>query len=67
MFRRVFSAEKPVLSAELSITVLGVYSAVLNGKQVGDFVLAPGWTSYSRRLQVQVYDVTGLLQKSNDL
>ncbi len=67
VFRRVFNAEKPVLDAELSVTVLGVYYAVLNGKPAGDFVLAPGWTSYSRRLQVQTYDVTALLRKENDL
>ena len=47
VFRRVFNAEKPVLEAELSVTVLGVYYAVLNGKPAGDFVLAPGWTSYT--------------------
>ena len=47
VFRRVFPAEKPVLTAGLSMTVLGVYTAELNGKPVSDFVLAPGWTSYS--------------------
>lgn len=67
VFRRVFPAEKPVLTAGLSMTALGVYTAELNGKPVSDFVLAPGWTSYSRRLQVQTYDVTALLQKENDL
>ena len=35
VFRRVFSAKKPVLRAELSVTVLGVYFAELNGRPVG--------------------------------
>ena len=61
MFRRRFLAEKEILSAALEITALGVYEAELNGRRVGDFVLAPGWTSYDHRLQVQTYDVTELL------
>ena len=67
IFRRVFAAEKAVEKAELTITALGVYEAELNGRRVGDFVLAPGWTSYQHRLQVQTYDVTDLLQAENDL
>ena len=67
VFRRTFSAEKQIEKAELEITALGVYEAELNRKRVGDFVLAPGWTSYAHRLQVQTYDITALLQKENEL
>ena len=67
VFRRTFEAKPAVRQAELQITSLGVYEAELNGKRVGDFVLAPGWTSYDHRLQVQTYDVTDLLRESNDL
>ena len=51
----------------MEITALGVYVAELNGTRVGDFVLAPGWTSYEHRLQVQTYDVTELLTEENEL
>ena len=61
VFRKRFCAEKEILSATLEITSLGVYEAELNGRRVGDFVLAPGWTSYDHRLQVQTYEVTELL------
>ncbi len=67
VFRRQFATEKAIDKAELKITALGVYEAEINGHRVGDFVLAPGWTSYDHRLQVQTYDVTALLQKENDL
>ncbi len=67
IFRRMFHAGKAVKKATLKITALGVYEAELNGKRVGDFVLAPGWTSYQHRLQVQAYDVTDLLQAENEL
>ncbi|MBR5110881.1 MAG: family 78 glycoside hydrolase catalytic domain [Clostridia bacterium] len=67
VFRRVFSTEKLIEKAELEITALGVYQAEINGCRAGDFVLAPGWTSYAHRLQVQTYDVTALLGAENDL
>ena len=66
-FRKTFFAEKQIEKAELDITALGVYEAELNGRRIGDYVLAPGWTSYQTRLQVQTYDVTALLQNRNDL
>ena len=66
-FLRSFKAEKRVARATLSITALGVYEAWLNGSRVGQFVLAPGWTSYAHRIQVQHYDVTALLAEHNEL
>ena len=67
VFRRTFQSTKTVKHARLEITALGVYEAVLNGKRVGDYVLAPGWTSYQHRLQVQDYDITALLDGQNEL
>jgi alpha-L-rhamnosidase len=38
-----------------------LYEATLNGKRIGDQVLAPGWQSYNHYLAYQIYDVTDLL------
>lgn len=66
-FRKTFSAER-VAKARLYITACGLYEARLNGRRIGDFVLAPGSTDYRRRIQYQTYDVTELLQSGeNDL
>ena len=67
VFRRIFSCGRPVSSARLEVTCDGVYEAVLNGQRVGQFILAPGWTEYSKRLQVQSYDVTQLLAGGDTL
>ena len=67
VFRREFARRSPVSAAELEVTCDGVYEAVLNGKRVGNFILAPGWTEYRRRLQVQKYDVAALLEDENVL
>lgn len=52
--------------AVLYITCHGVYEALINGKRIGDFVLAPGTGDYSQRLFVQAYDVTSLLQEGEN-
>jgi alpha-L-rhamnosidase len=65
-FRKEFSIGKPVSSARIYVTSHGYYELHLNGKKVGDQVLTPGWTSYGKRLQYQVYDVTNQLVKGKN-
>lgn len=60
VFVKTFSA-KDVTKAVLSITCGGVYYAELNGKRIGNFVMAPGYTEYQSRHQYQSYDITQLL------
>jgi alpha-L-rhamnosidase len=64
-FRKKFSAGKPK-SARVYATSLGVYELWLNGKRVGNDYLAPGFTDYRKRLQVQTYDVTDLIQEGDN-
>lgn len=61
LFRRRFDAGE-VKQARMYITACGVYQTCLNGKRVGDQVLTPGTTSYDKRIQYQVYDITELLK-----
>ena len=65
-FRKEFLVSKPVAKARVYVTSHGVYELHLNGKKVGDQVLTPGWTSYGKRLQYQVYDVTSMLVGGNN-
>ena len=67
VFRKTFDCLRPIRTGTLEVTCDGVYEAVLNGERVGDFVLAPGWTQYNKRLQVQTYDITSLLKEGNVL
>ena len=59
-FKKEFAACN-VAKARLYITACGLYEAMINGKRVGDFALAPGHTDYTKRIQLQTYDVTELL------
>lgn len=67
VFRKTFSCIRPVRKAVLEVTCAGVYEATINGGRVGEFILAPGWTEYSKRLQVQSYDITERLLEDNVL
>ena len=52
--------------ARLYITAHGLYEAFINGKRVGDFVLAPGTYNYEKHLAYQTYDVTDLVQEGEN-
>lgn len=65
-FRKQFLTNKKIQSASAFITAHGIYEAEINGKRVGDHYLTPGWTSYNKRLQYQVYDVTNLLNNGKN-
>ena len=59
-------AERPIVKARLYATALGLYELRINGRRVGDHVLAPDWTDYGKRVRYQVYDVTGLLKPGDN-
>lgn len=67
VFKKQIKVDKAVRRATLFCSALGCYEAVLNGHRVGEFVLAPGWTTYGKRLQYQQYDITALLEETNTL
>jgi alpha-L-rhamnosidase len=64
--RKSFVLNKKVQSARAYVTAHGFYELYLNGKKVGDDVLTPGWTSYDKRLQYQVYDVTSQMAQGQN-
>jgi alpha-L-rhamnosidase len=65
--RRPFALGRSVRRALLFATALGVYEARLNGARVGDHELAPEWTDYPKRVQVQAYDVTELVRDGENV
>ena len=65
-FKKEFKA-RDVKRARIYATACGLYELSLNGKRVGDFVLAPGHTDYRKRIQYQTYDVTELLTEGDNV
>lgn len=67
MLRKKFSFAKRVKTARIYCTALGIYELNLNGEKVGTDFFAPGFTTYKKQLQYQIYDITKQLQTSNTL
>lgn len=68
LLRHEFTLRRAAVTrARLYITAQGVYEAYINGAIVGDHVLAPGWTSYSKRLRYQTFDVSQLLREGENV
>ncbi len=66
-FRKRFLCKAQIKRAYITATALGVYELILNGEKVGREYFAPGYTSYKKNLQYQLYDVTGQLREKNEL
>ncbi len=64
--KKQFHAQKG-RQARLYITCHGLYEAYINGKRVGEFVLAPGCYNYDRKVAYQTYDVTDLIEDGENL
>ncbi|KAF4944762.1 hypothetical protein FSARC_14589 [Fusarium sarcochroum] len=54
-------------SVRLYATAHGVYEVYINGRRVGEELLAPGWQSYHHRLHYQTYDVTALINEGENV
>jgi alpha-L-rhamnosidase len=60
--RKSFTVNQTVTRATVYVTALGAYELHLNGQKVGNDVLTPGWTQFTKRVYYQTYDVTGMVQ-----
>jgi alpha-L-rhamnosidase len=65
-FRKEFKSAKEVKSATAYIIGLGLYELYINGKKIGDQVLAPGPTDYNQTVKYNTFDVTPYLKQGNN-
>lgn len=63
LYRGIFQAKKRVVRARMYVSGLGHHVCYINGKQISDRVLEPGWTDYRKTSFYSVYDVTGEIQE----
>ncbi len=62
MLRREFDASKPIRRAMVYATGLGFFDLYLNGARVGDHIMDPALTEYSKLILYVTFDVTRQLQ-----
>ena len=66
MLRKEFNLKGKVKSARAYVTSLGLYEMEINGKRVGDARFTPGFSSFHKRLQYQIYDIADYLQEGQN-
>lgn len=62
-FRRDFQLDKQIKKATVYIVGLGHYELYINGKQIGDQVLAEAPTDYTKDVKYNTFDVTSELKQ----
>ena len=58
MFKKQIRIKKKIISARLYISGLGYSEFYVNDKKIGNHLLDPGFTSYSKQVLYVTYDVT---------
>ena len=61
-FRKEFEVEKPINKARAYIIGVGLYELYFNGEKIGEQVLAPTPTDFTKNVKYNVFDVTKALQ-----
>ena len=62
LLRRDFTAKPGLVRAVVHVCGLGHYELFINGAKVGDQLLAPGWSLYSKTCLYDSYDITARLR-----
>jgi len=64
--RSDFTVNRPVKSAVVYASALGLYELHINGRRVGQDYFTSGWTDYTKRVYYQAYDVTDLVRQGGN-
>ncbi|HKJ41134.1 MAG TPA: family 78 glycoside hydrolase catalytic domain, partial [Sunxiuqinia sp.] len=65
-FRKEFEVKKPIKEARAYIMGVGLYELYFNGEKIGDKVLAPTPTDYTKNVKYNAFDVTKELQSGEN-
>ncbi len=66
LYRKEFVAPKQIVRATAFISGLGYYELYINGTRIGDQVLDPGWTNYSKTVLYATHDITDQLKRGEN-
>lgn len=65
--RKEFEVTEKPSKAILYMTALGIYKGFLNGEELDNRMLLPGFTNYRKRVQYQTYDITERIQQGKNV
>lgn len=64
-FRKTFAVSKELKKAQILASAMGVYKVYLNGREVSNDYLSPGWVDYNKKLPYMRYDITNMVLNNN--
>ncbi|KAJ5727481.1 Alpha-L-rhamnosidase [Penicillium malachiteum] len=67
LFAKSIEVSCPVAKARLYVLGLGMQSVQLNGEEVTDEVLAPGYSNFNKTLIYTTYDVSKILKRGSNV
>ncbi|WP_269237622.1 glycoside hydrolase family 78 protein [Flavobacterium flavigenum] len=65
--RKEINVKKQVKSAKIYLMGMGLYELYINGNKIGDQVLAPVPTDYTKNVKYNVFDVTSQLKEGKNM
>ncbi len=65
-FRKQFSINGELASANLYLSAVGVVKGYANGKEIDDDYLTPGWTDYRKRVPYYAFDIKASLRQGEN-
>lgn len=65
--RKQIDLKKKVKKAKVYIMGMGLYELYINGEKIGDQVLAPIPTDYTKNVKYNVFDVTSMLKSGENI
>jgi len=67
LLRREFIVKPRLNRAVAHFCGLGQYELTINGRRVGEDLLAPGWTKYDKTALYDTYDVSSMLRPGHNV
>ncbi len=65
-FKRPFMVKKPIRSALLTFSAIGVVEPWLNGRRIGEDWFTPGWSDFRKRAYLCRYNLSGELKEGEN-
>ncbi|MGC9260665.1 MAG: family 78 glycoside hydrolase catalytic domain [Phycisphaerae bacterium] len=66
LFRHSFAIKNRIRRATVYVSGLGQYTLFINGRKVGDDVMQPGWTDYTKTVLYNAYNVAPMLRRGHN-
>ncbi len=64
--RKTFKTKSHIKKAYVFISAMGLYNLSINGKQITNDRLTPGWTNFTKRINYYTYDVTKFIVSNSN-